>query len=110
MSFSAVELIVADIKNCLRERGTYVAVVDDDTPNADLAVQAFRSWGRRAGRELGWKVRTGLSPTEHSTRIWVAVKESNPIHQASLRQEGRKELIAAVDDIFVRAFPNGPTI
>lgn len=109
-SFSAVELIIADIKNCLRERGEYVTEVDDDTPHAGLVVQSFRAWGRRAGRELGWRVRTSLSTTDHSTRIWVVVKESNPVHQASLAREGYQELTRAVNDIFARAFPNGPTL
>jgi hypothetical protein len=110
MSLSHVDMIIADIKNDLREHGEYVVDIYDDTPHFDEAVAAIRSWGRRAGRELGWKIMTTTRRIrdEDVTRIWVILKQSNPVHQAMLQRRGEDQLIEAINAIAEKVFPDGP--
>jgi len=107
---SHVDTVVADIKNDLREHGEYVVDIYDDTPHFDQAVAAIRSWGRRAGRELGWKIATRVRPVdgEHITQVWVILIQSNPVHQAMLQRHGEEKMIAAINEIAHTVFPDGP--
>ena len=51
-------------------------------------IARVRSLGRRAGRNLGWKIRTfetHPSRDDRIVRVIVVVEESSPIHQELMR-------------------------
>ena len=74
-------VLLERIKYELRERRTFeqrMSVADED------GIKKLRSLGRRAGRELGWKVRTFVvDPTDGggSALVVLVVTESNPLHE-----------------------------
>lgn len=85
------------IKLALRERRTY----EHRLPAADQnGAKRIRSLGRRAGRELGWKVRTFLvEPAEGGGTglVLVVVIESNPLHQQLMDMRADKALRKAFE-------------
>lgn len=74
-------LLTEQIKTEFRARRTYqqrMSVTDEE------GIKRLRSLGRRAGRELGWKVRTlVVDPIEggDSAMVILVVTESNPLHE-----------------------------
>lgn len=63
-------------------------------------IKQFRALGRRAGRELGWKVRTfqldPVEPIERDVIVYVAVVDSTPLHQELMRVRGEKAVRKAL--------------
>jgi hypothetical protein len=59
-------------------------------------VDKIRSLGRRAGRELGWKVRTFVRRSadrdDHTVRVLVVVEQSSPLHDELIRLRGAKAI------------------
>ena len=80
------------IKEQFRERRTYeqwMGAADEE------GINSLRSLGRRAGRELGWKVRTFvIEPAEPdgSVLVVLAVTESNPLHEQLMTMRAHKAL------------------
>jgi hypothetical protein len=58
-------------------------------------ISKVRSLGRRAGRELGWKVRTfATNPDRRADRrvtVFVVVEESTPLRDELMRIRGQKK-------------------
>lgn len=66
-------------------------------------IEAFRALGRKAGRQLGWKVRTFQIAPQRGMRdaiVVVVVTESTALHQELMRLRGRKALRHAFDHHF----------
>lgn len=80
-----------------RERRTYeqrMAVSDEE------GITSLRSLGRRAGRELGWKVRTFVvDPTggDSMALVILVVTESNPLHEQLMTMRADKALRKAFE-------------
>jgi len=87
---------VAAIAEQLRETGNYVT---DVNARADIEIATIRKAGRRAGYELGWKVRTLVSDSYSNPEgsvvrtIHVVVKEDVP----ELRAVRARQMRAAVE-------------
>jgi hypothetical protein len=60
-----VEQLAAELMPMLRERGAIVT----DTERLE-SVERWRRAARRAARQLGWSIRTGLSSDRR--RVWAA--------------------------------------
>jgi hypothetical protein len=83
-----VEALARELAPALRRRGSLVA------ETADLDdVERWRRAARRAGRMLGWRMRTGL--VAGSGRVW-AVSEDFPVDEAAQR-EAMRRVKAAID-------------
>lgn len=87
-----VEEIKADLKDC-RTFERHVPAHDAE------GIAHLRSLGRRAGRELGWKVRTLVTdPSEHETvLVFVVVVGSNPLHEQLMTMRADKALRQAFE-------------
>lgn len=100
---SGAARILDDIKNSLRESGQFIGdITFDYAEDADQAhedAETLRALGRRAGRELRWKISTHATYRRPGIRVVVILKESNPVHQAMLRREGEEQLIKAINEI-----------
>jgi hypothetical protein len=89
--------LLDQIKDEFRARRTYeqrMPVSDEE------GIKRLRSLGRRAGRELGWKVRTFVvDPAEGSSSALVAlvVTESNPLHEQLMTMRADKALRKAFE-------------
>jgi hypothetical protein len=85
-------VLLGRIKEEFRARRTFehhMSVTDAD------GIKKLRSLGRRAGRELGWKVRTFvIDPAEGSSSAMVVlvVTESNPLHEELMTMRADKAL------------------
>lgn len=85
--------LIGCIKSDLRRNGESIIInFPADHPEADQAAKEFRSYGRRAGRELGWKVRTYVATVDKgsSIRVGVVIHESTPEHQNELWERGQE--------------------
>ncbi|MGU3500890.1 hypothetical protein ACLBYA_19005 [Mycobacterium sp. C31M] len=83
------EQIVAELK----ERSQY----DCDFNEEDVEeIAKVRGLGRRAGRSLGWKVRTFQTDpaqrTDRRVRVIVAVTESSPLHEQLMDVRHKKAI------------------
>jgi hypothetical protein len=86
-----VDAMVARIVSALRETGYYGSIF----PASDTAgIEAARAAGRRAGRQLGWKIRTlqgppATSPDGVYVGVHVVVEQSTPLQDElfKLRRE-----------------------
>ena len=89
--------VLHDIVTALKSNGQFVVHLDD----GDERIETVRSLGRRAGRQLGWKVRTfATDPThrdDHKVVVIVAVTDSNPLHQQLMQVRGDKALRRAFE-------------
>lgn len=84
------EGILAEMKSCLKDRGQWDMWVDADE------AKRYRSLGRRAGRELGWKIATRALPATNGTgreRVFIILMDSTPLHQQLLRVRGQKQIM-----------------
>lgn len=81
-------LVFDRIVAALRSTGQYGC----DCREADREeIAKVRALGRRAGRSLGWKVRTVVSdPARREAAGFVAVIESSPLHEELMRVRGMK--------------------
>lgn len=86
-------LLLSQIKAALKRDGQFVIHIDgDETP----AIEKVRALGRRAGRELGWKVRTHA--TDPSRRedgqsvVYVVVIEASPLREQLAHIRARKAM------------------
>lgn len=90
-------LLLRQITAALRSESQYMAFLDEDDIEG---VKRVRSLGRRAGRDLGWKVKTFASdPRKRDDRrivVIVVVEESTPLHQELMRVRGDKAIRAAM--------------
>jgi hypothetical protein len=70
-------------------------------PNEIAKIDQFRDLGRRAGRQLGWKVRTAQSdpphPPDGAVVVFIVVTQSTTLHQELMRIRGEKALRRAFD-------------
>lgn len=83
-----VEVLARELVPALRERGSLSA------ETAELAdVERWRRAARRAGRLLGWRVRTGVMA--EGSRVW-AVSEDFPLSDEALR-DAAERVAAAID-------------
>ncbi len=83
-----VEALARELLPVLRERGSLMAdVVDLD----DL--ERWRKAARRAGRLLGWRVRTGV--VAEGTRVWAS-SDDFPVTD-EWRREAMRRAMAALD-------------
>lgn len=74
----------------LRRQGEYQCSIPG---NDRAAIERARSLGRRAGRRIGWKVRTFETPhAGGATVVTVVVTDSSPLHQRLLRARGARAL------------------
>lgn len=81
-----VEALARDLVPVLRERGALYA------ETADLDdVERWRRAARRAGRLLGWRVRTGLIAGDE--RVW-AISEDFPMDERAQREAMRRAMAA----------------
>ena len=89
-------LLLQQITAGLKSTSQYLAFFDED--DAD-GIKRLRSIGRRAGRDLGWKVRTFTTdPRKRDDGrivVLVVVEESTPLHEQLMKIRGNK-LIAKV--------------
>ena len=97
-SLSESDAVLLDrIKEQFRARRTYeqrMSIADEE------GIKRLRSLGRRAGRELGWKVRTFVvDPAEGSSSAMVVlvVTESNPLHEQLTSMRADKALRKAFE-------------
>lgn len=86
-------LYLQQITDSLKSSSQYEAYFDaDDKANIEKA----RAFGRRAARDLGWKVRTFASDSTASdngvVRVIVAVIESSPLHEELMRVRADKAI------------------
>lgn len=90
-------VLLERIKHEFRERRTY----EQRMPFSDEeGIKKVRSLGRRAGRELGWKVRTFVvDPTDggSSALVVLVVTESNPLHEQLMTMRADKALRKAFE-------------
>lgn len=89
------KLLLDRIIRDLRAVGQYTVVLSgDDT----AAIERVRSLGRRAGRELGWRITTFASDPakrdDGASVVSVCVRDSTPLHRELLRIRGRKAIEA----------------
>ena len=88
-------LLLARIENDLRSRGQYTVVLPGDDTES---IEKVRSLGRRAGRELGWRITTFASDpvkrNDGASVVTVCVRDSPPLHRELLRIRGRKAIEA----------------
>ena len=86
-------LLLDRIIAALKAESQYVQHFDEDDVEG---VQKVRSLGRRAGRELGWKIMTHASdPDKRQDRhvvVIVVAAESTPLHEELMRIRGEKKL------------------
>ena len=91
------EVLLERIKEEFRERRTYeqrMPVQDEE------GIKRLRSLGRRAGRELGWRVRTFVvDPAAGSSSglVVLVVTESNPLHEQLMTMRADKALRKAFE-------------
>ena len=86
--------LVATIKEALRTEGFYVAEFD---ARAEDEIKLLRSAGRRAGRDLGWKIRTLAHGPHHDRQtldVHVVVDEDVPELAAKRRAQMREAINA----------------
>lgn len=84
------EEILAEIKTDLKNRGQWDMWVNEDE------VERYRLLGRRAGRELGWKIATRAIPANNDTgreRVFILLQDSTPLHQQLMLIRGYKQII-----------------
>lgn len=86
-------LLLERMMKALRDQGQFVRHMAAGDVEG---ITKVRSLGRRAGRDLGWKVRTfATAPDDRDDRmvvVIVAVTDSNPLHQQLLQVRGEKAL------------------
>lgn len=91
--------IVEAIKDALREKASYVI----DWPTEDEGeIDCIRKQGRRAARELGWKVRTFQREFDDGsgfTQVIVVVTESSPMHEQLMQARIEKAKRRAMDSL-----------
>ncbi len=83
-----VEALARELAPMLRERGSLMA----DTADLD-DVERWRAAARRAGRLLGWRVRTGV--VAEGTRVWAS-SDDFPVTD-EWRREAAERVMAALD-------------
>lgn len=92
--------MVRQIAADLRSDGQYIVGIDGDNVEE---VKRVRALGRKAGRQLGWKIRTYASDPErrddHRSVVIVYVDESNPLHEELMRMRSEKRMRAAFDSL-----------
>ena len=86
--------LVARVVDELRATGSYRATIHT---RATSEIAALRKAGRRAGHELGWKVRTLVLDDEASdiSTVYVVVDEDPP-ELATVRARQLREAVRAV--------------
>ena len=88
-----VEALALELASLLREHGSLVV----STSKLD-SVDRWRAAARRAGRILGWHVRTALSVQE--ARVWAA-SDDFPVSEADHKEAARR-----LDDYLFGARPD----
>jgi hypothetical protein len=91
------KLLLDRVTAALRETDQFDQVFDAaDTEG----IKKLRTIGRRAGRELGWKIRT-LAHTLNSghVRVYVVVEESTPLRDELMGIRHRKAARDAINKI-----------
>lgn len=92
-------LLVQQITQALRSKSQY----DQWFAEFDAeGINRLRALGRRAARDLGWKVRTFATDPDRSedrgVRVIIAVTESSPLHEELQRIRGAKAIRRAFAD------------
>lgn len=81
------------ITDGLREKGQFVRHFDANDVDG---IKRIRSLGRRAARDLGWRVRIFATDPEQrgdgKVVVIVAVIESSPLHQILMQVRGDKAI------------------
>lgn len=92
------KLLLEQIVAALKAKASYMQFFDEDDT---AGITKVRALGRRAGRELQWKVRTAASdPDRREDRrigVLVWVEESSPLHQElmNIRQDKHTRKVIA---------------
>jgi len=86
------------ILNSIKERNEFLTFFDEDEGEI---IELVRSLGRRAGRELGWKISTfATDPDRREDRkviVLVSVTRSSPLRDELFRIRGLKQCAATID-------------
>lgn len=81
-------LLLNQVTDALRAADQFERVFDADDTDG---VKRLRTIGRRAGRELGWKVRTLTSILDTGrVRVYIVVEESTPLRDELMSIRRRK--------------------
>lgn len=87
------KLLLARIIRDLRAVGQYTAVLPGDDTES---IERVRSLGRRAGRELDWRISTFASDPrkrdDGASVVIACVRDSSPLHQELLRIRGTRAI------------------
>jgi hypothetical protein len=88
--------LVPELAAELQERGSVVRRIEhvDD-------VDVWRQAARRAGRLLGWRVRSGISRSAAGDAVWVT-SDDFEVTEADLRESGRR-VSARLDHLIAEA-------
>lgn len=88
------------IADHLQADDQYVEHVD---PSNLERIAALRSAGRKAGRLLGWKVRTFQTDPDRRVDgkvvVWVVVEESTPLRDQLREVQGRRKMRQALSNL-----------
>jgi len=91
-------VVLGRITEDLRAKGQFARHFDADDFEG---INRVRSLGRRAARDLGWRVRTFATDPTHrddlKVVVIVAVIESSPLHQQLMHVRGDKAIRKAFE-------------
>lgn len=93
------KLLLDRVTAALRETDQFDQLFDADDTDG---IRKLRTIGRRAGRELGWKIRT-FAKTLNSghVRVYVVVEESTPLRDELMGIRHRKSARDAINKILL---------
>jgi hypothetical protein len=93
-------LLLERITRALKSDSQYEQYFD---AHDSKGIEKVRALGRRAARDLGWKVRTfATDPGKRQdcmVRVVVAVTQSSPLHEELMRVRGAKALRRVFADL-----------
>jgi hypothetical protein len=92
-------LLLERITQALKSDSQYEQYFD---AHDSKGINKVRALGRRAARDLGWKVRTfatDIKREDHMVRVIVAVTQSSPLHEELMRVRGAKAIRRVFEDL-----------
>lgn len=91
------KLLLDQITAALRETDQFDRTFEADDIDG---VKNLRALGRRAGRELGWKVRTlAVTLDTGRVRVYIVVEESTPLRDELMNIRSRKSIRNAMENM-----------